>query len=185
MENVRLLEKIIGRGQTIVVDNALQFQASVPWKRAVTMVMADEAYTLIPNLDGKLVRSPSTTVQLPLVVCLHRFVTPRPTSPSVSRRAIYIRDGNTCQYCLKRGNTIDHILPKSRGGGNTWENLCVACFDCNTKKSDRTPQEAGMRVPVIPNRIDVELQHVIQENMEGIMEIMSGIQPQRNLVTAS
>jgi len=65
-----------------------------------------------------------------------------------SRRKLYKRDLYTCRYCgVKPGSeelTIDHIMPQSRGGGTTWENCCLACVDCNSRKADNTPEEANM-----------------------------------------
>ena len=76
-----------------------------------------------------------------------------------NRRNIFARDGNTCQYCGKRFPTsslsIDHIIPRSRGGNNTWQNVVCACVKCNVRKGGRTPQEANIRLirpPVKPNR---------------------------------
>lgn len=64
-----------------------------------------------------------------------------------SRNSIHKRDGYRCSYCNSTRNlTIDHIIPSSRGGGNFWENLTSCCGNCNTKKSNRTPEEAGMRL---------------------------------------
>jgi len=68
----------------------------------------------------------------------------------LSRRNIYYRDGNICQYCGKKFNTqdlnLDHIIPSSRGGKSTWKNLVCSCYKCNTKKRDRTPREAGVKL---------------------------------------
>lgn len=164
MESVRKLEHIVGNGRVAIVDTAMQFKDYVPWQRAITMVVNNEGYTLITNPNGELVRSPSLTVEMPLVVCLNRYVayrqdhefeqyaTPKPIADgtTVSKHTIRMRDNWTCQYCQQYGDTIDHIFPKSRGGGSTWDNLCVACAKCNGEKRNRTPQEAGMRVPVIP-----------------------------------
>jgi 5-methylcytosine-specific restriction endonuclease McrA len=75
-----------------------------------------------------------------------------------NRRNIRLRDKDCCQYCGKHCTddlTLDHIIPKSRGGENSWTNLVVACMKCNNKKADKTPKEAGMRLisqPVKPNR---------------------------------
>lgn len=66
---------------------------------------------------------------------------------SVSRRAIFTRDNHTCSYCNAKENlTVDHIVPQSRGGKNEWSNLITACLECNLKKGNRTPNEAGMRL---------------------------------------
>lgn len=60
------------------------------------------------------------------------------------RGGVFIRDGHRCAYCGKKAKTIDHILPRSRGGTWSWENCVAACFDCNGAKRNRTPEEAGM-----------------------------------------
>lgn len=72
-----------------------------------------------------------------------------------NRTRIYKRDGFECIYCGSKKNlTLDHVIPKSRGGANTWENLVTSCFKCNLKKADRTPQEARMKMrhePFVPS----------------------------------
>lgn len=83
----------------------------------------------------------------PKVVRLLRYVTMRwrhRARPAWSRRAVLARDGHRCAYCGGRASTIDHVLPRSRGGGNTWLNTVAACGPCNSRKRDRTPTEAGM-----------------------------------------
>lgn len=68
----------------------------------------------------------------------------------LTRRNVFARDEKVCQYCGKKHNTkdlqLDHVIPGSRGGKNTWKNLVCACFACNSKKANRTPEEAGMRL---------------------------------------
>lgn len=186
MENIKSLEKIVGTGRVAVVDSTMQFKDFVNWQRAVTMVVTDEAYTLIPNANGKLVRSPSISVELPLVVCLNRFVAYRQNhimdGQTVSKHTIRTRDKFICQYCDKRGRTIDHIYPKSRGGLNTWDNMCVACSKCNGEKGDRTPQEAGMRVPNIPKTVDNEIQYAVYREIEIMMGINMAPEPVSEVV---
>ncbi|MGB9702325.1 MAG: HNH endonuclease [Candidatus Kapaibacteriota bacterium] len=72
----------------------------------------------------------------------------------LTRKNIMKRDGMQCQYCGKKHIqlTVDHILPKSRGGKDEWENLVTACYECNNKKGNRTPEEAGMKLLSIPKR---------------------------------
>ena len=65
--------------------------------------------------------------------------------PAWSRPGVLARDGYVCAYCGGRASTVDHVLPRSRNGGNTWSNTVAACGDCNQRKGDRTPAEAGMR----------------------------------------
>lgn len=88
-------------------------------------------------------------------VCLLRYVQTQAlyardnTQAKVPFWAIKARDGGQCGYCLsRRGTTVDHILPASRGGHETWENLVACCPTCNQLKADRTPEEAGMRLRI-------------------------------------
>ena len=77
------------------------------------------------------------------------------------KKAVLWRDRYTCQYCGQKGGelTVDHVLPKSRGGKSTWDNLVAACRSCNLRKGDRTPEEAGMRLlrPPKPPRVPLFL----------------------------
>lgn len=67
-----------------------------------------------------------------------------------SKTALWVRDGGLCGYCLKPGDTMDHVLPKSKGGPATWLNAVNACRSCNEKKADRTPEEASMPLLLQP-----------------------------------
>ena len=147
------LQRAIPRGQALVLDSSFEVQGFIHWTRACTLVLSDEAYTLIGR-EGRFIHSPSLTIPAPLVVMLRRYV---PTSHRemryddiVAKHTILLRDDYTCQYCGKPGDTIDHILPKSRGGKRSWGNSCCACSECNALKRDRTPEEAGMVRPHIP-----------------------------------
>jgi len=67
-----------------------------------------------------------------------------------SKRGTLARDSRKCGYCGQKGTTIDHVLPISRGGESTWENTVACCWQCNNKKGNRTPREAGMKLKVTP-----------------------------------
>jgi 5-methylcytosine-specific restriction endonuclease McrA len=131
-------------GAAMVVDevgDAYDFSA---W-RAVPVREGDD---VLPVVGGAL--------RVPRVVHLHRYDrSPRPTV-RLTRRNLMLRDGHQCQYCAKRPPlrdlNIDHILPRSRGGMDTWENLVTACRLCNLRKGWRTPDEAGMRLLHTPVR---------------------------------
>jgi 5-methylcytosine-specific restriction endonuclease McrA len=69
---------------------------------------------------------------------------------ALSRRAIFARDEHRCQYCGGAADSIDHVMPRSRGGLHAWENVAAACRRCNLDKRDRTPDEAGMRLARVP-----------------------------------
>ena len=87
----------------------------------------------------------------PLIIRLLNFVRYRLKAVKLKRERIYRRDGWKCVYCeSKRNLTIDHVIPKCRGGGNSWYNLVTCCSSCNSKKGDKTPQEANMVLLVTP-----------------------------------
>ncbi|WP_119730290.1 HNH endonuclease [Thermomonospora amylolytica] len=90
---------------------------------------------------------------VPRVLRLVRYVAMRwrhGRRPPWSRRGVHLRDRGLCGYCGKRGHTIDHVLPRSRGGADSWENTVLACGRCNNRKGDRTPAEAGLRLLATP-----------------------------------
>ena len=91
----------------------------------------------------------------PLIIRLLNFVRYRLKAVKIKRERIYKRDGWKCVYCESKKNlTIDHVLPKCRGGKNIWSNLVTCCNSCNSKKNDKTPEEAGMKLlvnPIEPN----------------------------------
>jgi 5-methylcytosine-specific restriction endonuclease McrA len=91
---------------------------------------------------------------MPRVVRLVQYVVTRwryTAGPSWSRAGVLARDQRRCAYCLGRATTVDHVLPRSRGGRNTWLNTVAACEECNGRKGNRTPAEAGMRMRVEPS----------------------------------
>lgn len=85
----------------------------------------------------------------PLVIRLMRYISIPFKKVPLSRYNIFRRDGHACGYCKSKSNlTIDHVMPKSRGGGNSWENLVTCCKKCNARKDNKTPKEAGMKLLV-------------------------------------
>lgn len=87
----------------------------------------------------------------PLVIRLLNFVRYRLKAVKIKRERIYKRDGWKCVYCENKKNlTIDHVIPKSRGGKNTWSNLVTCCNSCNARKGDKTPEESGMVLKIQP-----------------------------------
>jgi CRISPR/Cas system Type II protein with McrA/HNH and RuvC-like nuclease domain len=87
----------------------------------------------------------------PLIIRLLTYVKYRVKNLKVNRTRIYKRDGHKCAYCgSPRNLTIDHVMPKSRGGTNRWTNLITCCGSCNRKKGDKTPEEVGMTLNTKP-----------------------------------
>lgn len=171
------LEKAIGRNQTIVVDSAYNYVGEVEWTRAISLVVTDEASILIARKDGSMIRSAHLTFPRPLVVALKRYVGIKgmqkfkPTDRA-TRNLILIRDDWTCYMCNEYGDTMEHLLPKSRGGGSTWGNLAVACQPCNELKGDKTPEEHGYAWPKIPTTLvhkrKIDIQNALYLELENM-----------------
>lgn len=105
---------------------------------------------------GYYIHTPSLKIRIPEVILLNYFNGFVRHEVRFSRQSIFERDGNRCQYCGRRFPksqlTLDHVIPASRGGDESWENLVVACLGCNVKKANRTPKEAGMSLVRPPRR---------------------------------
>lgn len=136
----------------------------VPARRAVRLVLDGKAEVLEED-DARRFRSERHSVPWPTVIRLVRYVhVPHRFRRQVTNTFLFARDDYACQYCGRhrselRGRqflTRDHILPTSRGGTNTWQNVVTSCSPCNNRKGDRLPAEAGMRLrtdPVEPNYV--------------------------------
>ena len=121
----------------------------VPARRAVVLVLSSKADVISSN--GHRFRSENVDLAAPSVVRLRRFVhVPYRRRAALSRRGVFIRDGHVCQYCGRTAENVDHVLPRSRGGGHEWENVVAACRRCNSKKRDLTPAEAAMQLRRAP-----------------------------------
>ncbi|MDP9296180.1 MAG: HNH endonuclease [Actinomycetota bacterium] len=105
--------------------------------------------------DGVVFHSERLQVPAPSVVRLRYFVKiPYRAHAALTRRAIFARDGWVCQYCGQAAENLDHVTPRSRGGGHTWENVVAACRRCNSRKENRLPHEVGLvlsRRPYVPS----------------------------------
>ncbi len=114
-------------------------------RRAVVLLLKEKAEVL--EQGEYVLRSGSSTVPRPVVIRLVAYVrVPRDTHRrKITRRAVFARDDWTCQYCGSRTNlTVDHVIPRSKGGGSTWENIVASCAPCNRRKGDALPRQAGM-----------------------------------------
>jgi 5-methylcytosine-specific restriction endonuclease McrA len=114
-------------------------------RRAVVLVLKEKA-ELVERGRWEL-HSERTTFARPAVIRLVTYVrVPRDAHQrKITRRAVFARDGWTCQYCGARSNlTVDHVIPRSKGGPSSWENIVASCAPCNRRKGDRLPRQAGM-----------------------------------------
>jgi len=133
----------------LVLNATYEPLSIVSVRRAVCLVLAGKADVV--DDDGTEVHSARLSVRTPVVIRLRHVVkVPYRRRTSLSRRAVFTRDGHACQYCGAPADSIDHVLPRSRGGPQAWENMVAACRPCNLRKRDRTPDEANMRLARAP-----------------------------------
>lgn len=160
--------------QTLVLNRNWQAIGVASVARTLSLVVADRAKIvdpidfqqygwkdwakLIPKEDELFVQAVSLRIRVPEVITLTEFDRVPSNAVAFSRRNLYRRDRHACQYCGSQPGTeeltIDHVLPRSRGGTSNWENCVLACVACNRRKADRTPLEAKMplrKKPVRPS----------------------------------
>lgn len=114
-------------------------------ERAFLLVYMNKA-ELVAIDRGKVLRSVNREFSMPSIIRLNGYVKLPYRGVLLNRQNIFRRDGNKCQYCGSTMDlTIDHVVPRSKGGPSSWENLITACRTCNSRKGDSTPEEAGMK----------------------------------------
>ncbi len=131
--------------RALVLNATYEPLCVVPARRALLLVLQSKAELLAAS--GRVVRSARLVVDEPSVVRLSYFVrVPHPAHVSLNRRAVFARDGHRCQYCGEQAENIDHVVPRSRGGRHSWDNVVAACRRCNARKRDHLLEESGMRL---------------------------------------
>jgi 5-methylcytosine-specific restriction endonuclease McrA len=143
-------------GGRVLVLNATFEPINVCTVRRAAVLLLKEKAEILEHASWEL-HSASVTIPRPVVIRLVRYVrVPRDTHRrKITRRAVFARDDWTCQYCGSRSNlTVDHVIPRSRGGSSTWENIVASCAPCNRRKGDRLPHKANMHprsAPKVPS----------------------------------
>jgi 5-methylcytosine-specific restriction endonuclease McrA len=140
-------------GGVLVLNATFEPLHIVSLRRAIVLLLKEKA-EVIEAAEAK-IRSERLALDMPLVIRLVYYVrVPHRLLIPLTRRTILARDQYTCQYCgaqpFKGQLTLDHVVPRSRGGEHTWENVVAACIPCNQRKRDRVLQEAGMTLLVRP-----------------------------------
>ena len=132
--------------RVLVLNAGFQPLGIASIRRVVGLVMSGLAEVV--EESGEFLRTPSSQYPVPKIIRVKKMIRPRLRGLRLSRRNVFKRDAHTCAYCGRRSSdlTLDHVIPRSRGGHNTWDNLVSACQDCNHRKADRTPEEAGMKL---------------------------------------
>jgi 5-methylcytosine-specific restriction endonuclease McrA len=137
-------------GHVLVLNASYEPLNITTWRRAMVMLLKGKAEGLEHDPDHPI----RPDLLLPTVIRLRQFVRVPYKQVPLTRRNVLHRDGHVCQYCGFQGEplSIDHVMPRSRGGGDIWENVTTACLPCNVRKGNRTPREAGMTLRREPRR---------------------------------
>ncbi|MCD6451660.1 MAG: HNH endonuclease [Acidobacteria bacterium] len=144
--------------RTLVLNSSYQPINVINWRRAITMLFLNKV-EVIEEYDRE-VRSVSLSLRVPSVLRVINFIPEKRIRKrlKLTRTNVFIRDRYRCQYCGKEFPaselTLDHVIPLTRGGDHSWENLVTACKGCNNRKGARTPSEAGMKLlrePRVPS----------------------------------
>ena len=145
--------------QTLVLNASYEVMKIVNWKRAVTWFFLDKVDII--EEYSEYIGTPSIEMKIPAVVRYRKLIRPKYRALKFSRTNIYARDNFTCQYCTHKiaqsKLTLDHVIPKSKGGPSSWTNCVACCISCNVKKADRTPKESSMKLlhePRQPNQTE-------------------------------
>ena len=157
---------IFGMGQTLVLNASYEPLNITSWRRAVILMIKGKAESLEEDQSYVI----NSGHNLPTVIRLRYYVKVPFREVALTRKNILLRDNNSCQYCNHRGSdlSIDHVLPRSRGGTDHWENVTTACLRCNVQKGNRTTEESNMPLTRKPYRTLSNL------NFEATMQIDYG-----------
>jgi len=141
-------------------------------RRALILVIKEAA--VIEEVSTCKVHTSKRDILVPSVIRLLKYRRIPRQLRAVSRKGILLRDHSTCQYCGAKKDsgrlTMDHVIPRSRGGESSWVNLVASCFECNNLKGDRTPEEAGMVLAKQPRQISIHAKHRLLVGDEGTWE---------------
>lgn len=133
-----------------LVLNATYEPLSVVSARRAVVLLVNRKADLV-HAGGDVWSSEREEFRVPTVIRLRTYVrVPFRRRIPLNRKAVFARDRHRCQYCGTSAENLDHVMPRSRGGDHTWENVVAACRSCNTRKGDRTPDEAGMQLRETP-----------------------------------
>lgn len=156
----------------VVLNSTYEPISVVTSKRALLLILEGKAI-VVEEHPTMVVRSPSVTLKVPVMVALKQFIRGRKifkTGAVLTQRNLFIRDNYTCQYCNRHKSNLrsfefltrDHIVAESRGGKDTWDNVVTACSSCNNKKADCDLDEVNMKLnkkPTIPTLFELWMKH--------------------------
>ena len=135
--------------RTLLLNATFEPLCIVSFRRAVVLVLKDKAEIVARDVTE--FHAERVSVPCPSVIRLVHFVlVPYRSRAPLSRRGVFARDDHRCQYCNRPAENLDHVIPRSRGGEHSWENVVAACKRCNSSKRDRFLHETNMHLPHAP-----------------------------------
>src|SRR3954469_16456105 len=141
-----------GRRRVLLLNATFEPLTALSLRRAVVLVVCGKAEVVHGDPTGSMVHSSSAEVIVPSVIRLSTYVrVPYRGRVPLTRAGLMHRDRFRCAYCGGRAETIDHVVPRSRGGPHTWQNCVASCARCNHRKADKLLSELGWRLRVVPN----------------------------------
>lgn len=153
----------------VVLNASREVIGTTSLRRAVNMLVSGAAVGVaLADNDAHVVTSASgRAVQVPPMIALSEYVHVPFRRPSPTKANVLARDEHTCQYgrCTRRATTVDHVLPRSRGGDNSWQNLVAACVRCNNAKGNRTPKEWGRKLKQRPEALTWAVMVVLRQRL--------------------
>ncbi|TAM59097.1 HNH endonuclease [bacterium] len=140
-------------GEVLVLNFTYEALNITSFQRAVKLLFSGKAEMV--HGRERAIHSTSITLRMPSIIRMLYYIRRPMQKVALTKKNVLLRDDYTCQYCGVRGErlmTVDHVLPRSKGGPSTWENLVAACVRCNNRKNNRTPDDANMQLKRRPKQ---------------------------------
>lgn len=151
MSSARSTEGDTIHRHVLLLNASYEPLTTVPLRRAVLLVLREKAEVVHGDTGGTALHSATTALSVPSVIGSDATIrVPYRRRVPLTRVALMRRDSSHCAYCGKRAETIDHVIPRSRGGAHVWENVVASCKTCNHRKADRLLDELGWKLNVTP-----------------------------------
>nr|WP_242613766.1 HNH endonuclease [Herbihabitans rhizosphaerae] len=140
-----------GRRRVLLLNTTFEPLTALPLRRAVVLIVCGKAEVVHGDPTGLVLHAASCSVEVPSVIRLSNYVrVPYRARVPLTRAGLMHRDRYRCAYCGGRAETIDHVVPRSRGGAHTWQNCVASCAKCNHRKADKLLSELGWRLRKAP-----------------------------------
>jgi 5-methylcytosine-specific restriction endonuclease McrA len=140
-----------GRRRVLLLNSTYEPLTALPMRRAVVMLLCGKADVVHDDPAGPVIHSATRAIAVPSVIRLRSYVrVPYRARIPMTRAALMHRDRFRCAYCGGKADTVDHVVPRSRGGDHSWENCVASCSTCNHRKADRLLGELGWTLRSIP-----------------------------------